>query len=128
MLGILRNERGAALIEAAFALPFFLILMVGIIDLGTGMYDAMAVNAAAQAGATYAVLNNGASSGSSLLNASADNLNIYPDVTQSISVGVVSVTASYPFTPLMWSIGLDKLLPWLPKTMLITSTATIRIQ
>jgi Flp pilus assembly protein TadG len=128
MLDLLRNERGAALIEAAIALPFFLILMVGIIDLGTATYKAMAVNAAAQAGASYAVLNNGASSGSSLLNAAADNLNIYPDVTQSISVGVVSVTASYPFTPLIWSTGLKNVLPWLPKTMLITSTATIRIQ
>jgi Flp pilus assembly protein TadG len=128
MLRFVRNSDGAALIEAAIALPFFLILMVGIVDLGAGMYDAMAVNAAAQAGAAYAVLNKGASSGSSLLNAAADNLNISPDVTQSISVGVISVTASYPFTPLMWSTGLTALLPWLPKTMLITSTATIRIE
>jgi Flp pilus assembly protein TadG len=128
MLRFMRNNTGAALLEAAIALPFFLILTVGIVDLGRGMYCAMSVNAASQAGAAYAVLNKGATSGSSLLNAAADNLNIYPDVTQSISAGVVSVTASYPFTPLMWSIGLDKLLPWLPKTMLITSTATIRIE
>jgi Flp pilus assembly protein TadG len=128
MLRFMRNNTGAALLEAAIALPFFLILTVGIVDLGRGVYCAMAVNAASQAGAAYAVVNKGATSGSSLLNAAADNLNIYPDVTQSISVGVVSVTASYPFTPLMWSIGLDKLLPWLPKTMLITSTATIRIE
>ena len=128
MLRFMRNNNGAALVEAAVALPFFLVLAVGIIDLGTGMYDAMAVNAAAQAGAAYAVLNKGAPSGSSLLNAAADNLNIYPDVTQSISVGVITVTASYQFTPLMWSTGLNTLLPWLPETMLITSTATIRIQ
>jgi Flp pilus assembly protein TadG len=128
MLRFMRNNSGAALVEAAVALPLFLILAVGIIDLGTGTYDAMAVNAAAQAGAAYAVLNKGASSGSSLLNAAADNLNIYPDVTQSISVGVITVTASYQFTPLMWSAGLNTLLPWLPATMLITSTATIRIQ
>jgi Flp pilus assembly protein TadG len=128
MLRFMRNDTGAALIEAAIALPFFLILMVGIIDLGTGMYDAMSVNAAAQAGAAYAVLNKGATSGSSLLNAAAENLSIYPDVTQSVSVGVVTVTASYTFTPLMWSTGLAALLPWLPKTMLITATATIRIE
>jgi Flp pilus assembly protein TadG len=128
MLRFMRNNTGAALVEAAIALPFFLILMVGIVDLGTGMYRAMSVNAATQAGAAYAVLNKGATSGSSLLNAAADDLNIFPDVTQSISVGVVTVTATYPFTPLMWSTGLTAFLPWLPKTMNITSTATIRIQ
>ena len=128
MLDLLRNERGAALIEAAIALPFFLILMVGIVDLATAMYYVMSVNAATQAGAAYAVLNKGATSGSSLLNAAADNLNVFPDVTQSVSLGVVTVTATYPFTPLMWSAGLTVLLPWLPKTMTITSTATIRIQ
>ena len=128
MLRFMRNNTGAALVEAAIALPFFLILLVGIVDLGTGMYRAMSVNAATQAGAAYAVLNKGATSGSSLLNAAADDLNIFPDVTQSISVGVVTVTATYPFTPIMWSTGLNKFLPWLPKTMFITSTATIRIQ
>jgi Flp pilus assembly protein TadG len=128
LLCFMRNNSGAALIEAAIALPFLVVLLVGIVDLGTAMYEAMSVNAAAQAGATFAVLNKGATSGPSLLNAAADNLNIYPNVTQSISVGVVSVTASYQFAPLLWSTGINALLPWLPKTMPITSTATLRIQ
>ena len=132
---LLQNDRGAALIEAAMAVPFFLILLVGIVDLGTGAYEAMAVNAAAQAGATYAVLNNAATSGDqNLLNAAADNAIIVQTLPGCVdgSGGLcVSVTATYTFTPLFSALASPNLVnyvPWLPTSLLITSTATVRIE
>ena len=60
MIGALRDlvacTRAAAAVEAAFVAPLFLMLTVGITDLGSAMYEQMAVNAAAQAGAAYAVM------------------------------------------------------------------------
>jgi len=47
----LRCTKGAAALEAAVVLPVFLTLTVGMVDLGSGMFIAMEVNNAAQAGA-----------------------------------------------------------------------------
>jgi Flp pilus assembly protein TadG len=131
-LGVLRNDRGAALIEAAITVPFFVILLVGIVDLGTGMYEAMGVNAAAQAGATYAVLNKGATSGDqSLLNAAADNVTVTAtpvSCTDPSGGFCVSVQASYQFAPILYAPQLAKYAPWLTPSLTITSTATVRIE
>lgn len=135
MLSLFRNDRGAALLEAAIALPFVLILTVGIVDLGMGMYQAMVVNAAAQAGATYAVLNQGSTVGDQiLLNAAADNITITdPPVSCIDPTGglCVAVTASYQFNPLFSSLVSPLLInyvPWLPSTLIITSTAYVRVE
>jgi Flp pilus assembly protein TadG len=45
--------RGAAAVEAAIFAPLFVLFMVGITDLGAGMFVRMTANAAAQAGAAY---------------------------------------------------------------------------
>ena len=57
MLDLFRRNDGAAALEAALVAPLFLALTVGIADLGMGMFQAMDVNAAAQAGAMYVVIN-----------------------------------------------------------------------
>src|SRR5882724_673022 len=54
---LLRCTRATAAVEAAIFLPIYMILTFGITDAGSGMYMAMQVNAATQAGATYAVNN-----------------------------------------------------------------------
>src|SRR5262245_31395329 len=54
-----RNTDAAAAVEAAIFAPIFLALMLGVTDLGTGMFVQMTANAAAQAGAAYAVINSG---------------------------------------------------------------------
>jgi len=47
--------RGAAIVEFALILPFLILLMVGLFDLGFGAYQSMQVHAAAEAGAQYAL-------------------------------------------------------------------------
>jgi Flp pilus assembly protein TadG len=48
--------RGAAIVEFALILPFLILLMVGLFDLGFGAYQSMQVHAAAEAGAQYAAI------------------------------------------------------------------------
>ena len=48
--------RGAAIVEFALILPFLILLMVGLFDLGFGAYQTMQVHAAAEAGAQYAAI------------------------------------------------------------------------
>jgi len=46
--------RGGAIIEFALIMPFLVVLLVGLCDLGFGFYESMQVQAAAEAGAQYA--------------------------------------------------------------------------
>jgi Flp pilus assembly protein TadG len=48
-----RNERGAALVELAVALPLLAVILVGTIDFGRAFRTAMIVTNAARAGALY---------------------------------------------------------------------------
>jgi Flp pilus assembly protein TadG len=50
---------GTAAVEAAIFAPIFLLLVLGVTDLGSAMFKRMTVNAAAQAGASYAVIHYG---------------------------------------------------------------------
>jgi Flp pilus assembly protein TadG len=50
--------RGAAIVEFALILPFLILLMIGLFDLGFGAYQSMQVHAAAEAGAQYALRHN----------------------------------------------------------------------
>ncbi len=49
-----RNSEGTAAIEFALASPFFLVFLLGLIELGFGAYQAMQAQNAAEAGALYA--------------------------------------------------------------------------
>jgi Flp pilus assembly protein TadG len=53
----LGNTDATAAVEAAIFSPIFLLLTLGVTDLGTGMFVEMQVNAATQSGAAYAVIN-----------------------------------------------------------------------
>lgn len=48
------NERGAATVEFAMFAMFLILLVSGIVDLGRGMYTAIALDDAVQEGAVYA--------------------------------------------------------------------------
>jgi Flp pilus assembly protein TadG len=50
----IRPRRGTAAIEFALAAPMFLILLLGVVEIGFGTYQAMQVQDAAEAGALYA--------------------------------------------------------------------------
>lgn len=52
-----RRKAGTAAIEFALAIPFLLILLMGLVELGFGMYEAMQVQSAVEAGALYAAKN-----------------------------------------------------------------------
>jgi Flp pilus assembly protein TadG len=52
-----RNERGSAAIEFALISPVFVILLIGVVELGFAGLGAMRVQDAAEAGALYAQVN-----------------------------------------------------------------------
>jgi Flp pilus assembly protein TadG len=56
---LLRCTRATAAVEAAIFAPIFLILTLGVTDVGMQAFVRMSVNAATQAGALYAVVNSG---------------------------------------------------------------------
>lgn len=53
---LLPDENGASLVELAIVLPFFLLLLFGVVDLGRCYYLMLEVSGAARAAAAYAVL------------------------------------------------------------------------
>ena len=137
MRRFLACTRATAAVEAAIFLPIFLIFTLGITDIGGGMFVRMTVNAAAQAGAAYAVINSCASSCLANLKAAMNDATGYPSFctgtvcTASMSpdpctvgsVCVITVTANYSFIPILPS----ALYSW-AQSMAISSTATIRVQ
>src|SRR5689334_20913021 len=52
---LVRCRAGTATIETAAMLPLFAVLLAGLFDFGTGVMNAMALSAAARAGAQYAL-------------------------------------------------------------------------
>jgi Flp pilus assembly protein TadG len=139
--------RAAAAVEAAIVFPFFLILALGVTDLGTVMFERMAVNAAAQAGAAYAVFNANGNSGTcwangvpaltsncltgieTAMNNGSGGLTINASPAPTIascadaSPTCVVVSAAYTYLPILpysaysWATSLN-----------LSSTVTIRIQ
>jgi Flp pilus assembly protein TadG len=136
-----RNSDGSAAVEAAIFAPLFLVMMLGITDLGAGMFVNMTANAAAQAGAAYAVINT--NSGCTTLTAAClsgiktamnDAANDSSFCTGSVclaSIGAcadgspkcISVTANYPYTPILYNAAYT----W-AATQTYSSTITVRIQ
>lgn len=51
------DKTGIAAIEFAIIIPMLMLMFVGLVDLGIGVYRSMEVKNAAQAGAEYAVVN-----------------------------------------------------------------------
>ncbi len=119
--------KGAAALEAAIVLPVFLTLTVGMVDLGSGMFIAMEVNNAAQAGAAKVVKDPTAFSVSNVqaaMTAAAGTLAVTASPVPTLSGGVLTVTASYSCTLANHCM----IIPWplYPKTM--TSKVTVRVQ
>jgi Flp pilus assembly protein TadG len=123
----LSRDDGGAAIEMGIVFPFLMMLTTGLVDLGVEMMTQMAVNNASQAGAAYAVMNpadatSGGSGISAAMNA-ASGLAIQaipaPSFAIASGAGVVTVTASFDYTPILrWSASPTKL----------TSATTIRIE
>jgi Flp pilus assembly protein TadG len=138
------DERGASLVEMAFVLPIFLLLLFGAVDFGRAYYLAIEIAGAAHAGVEYGVQNPSDSAGiESAATADAPDVKnlvvgapVYgcecSDGSQySTSCGskptsctynvvyVVSLTVSASYSPLF---------PWpkIPSSLSLSSTAKMR--
>ena len=135
---------GTAAVEAAIFLPIFLFLTLGITDVGGGMFVRMTVNAAAQAGAAYAVINSCASAAACQtgVNTAMDDATGNPSFctgsaqnptpcTVSIttcadgSPRCIIVTAKFLFSPILPDVLYASV--W-AQQMTVSSTATVRVQ
>jgi TadE-like protein len=117
-----RNSDGSVAVETAIFTPIFLVMMLGVTDLGAGMFLRMQVNAAVQAGATYAVLNSRNPVCTTLtstclngieqtMNDASGNPSFCTSAVCTPFIGVcadgvpehlcISVTANYPHTPIL---------------------------
>jgi Flp pilus assembly protein TadG len=146
MRRLIQSTHGSVAVEAALFLPIFLLLTLGIADLGSQMFIRQQVNAAAQAGASYAVINSAGSctapspgttlSGSCLsgiqasMNGASGNSSFCTSASCTASIGkcadgsptCVTVTASYDLTPMLPA----NIYTWAMSTT-VAYTATIRI-
>jgi Flp pilus assembly protein TadG len=137
---ILRRSDGTAAVEAAIFMPIFMMLTFGITDVGAGLFARQLVNAAAQAGATYAVINSAGDCASltgtcqngifAAMNAASgsDTFCTGSVCTASItgctdgSPKCITVTATYPLTPILPS----SVYTW-AQVMNMSATVTVRI-
>jgi len=139
---LLKSTEATAAVETAIFAPIFVVLTLGITDLGAGMFVRIQVNAAAQAGAAYAVIH-GAKGATCFTLTAGCRTAIYTAMddaagnpsfcTGSVcnafiqgcadgSPKCIIVTASYPYTPILG----DAVYAW-GKTQTVSATATIRI-
>jgi hypothetical protein len=143
---LFRSTTGTAAVEAAIFAPIFLIMTLGITDLGSGMFVRMSVNAATQAGAAYAVIKSScAPTPCSPVCASLSNAcltGITTAMNEAIGVSsfctgictasitgcadgspkCISVSVNYPFTPILPVVVYS----W-AQSMTVSSTTIIRI-
>jgi Flp pilus assembly protein TadG len=130
---------GSVAVETAIFVPIFLVMTLGIADLGAGMFVRMGANAAAQAGAAYAVINSCASSCISGIKGAMNDASGNPSFCTSSGsvctakmspltcapglVCFITVSAAYPYSPILP----DSVYSW-AKSMTVSSTVTVRIQ
>lgn len=135
---LLHCTRATAAVEAAIFSPLFLLLTLGVADIGSGMFKRMLVNAATQAGAIYAAANSGCGSltpaclagiKAAMADASGDPSFCTGSVC-SASIGAcadgsptcIIVVATWPYVPLLP----DVIYSW-AQSVTIVSTVTVRI-
>jgi hypothetical protein len=151
MISTLRRLFGCttatAAVEAAIFMPIFVTLSLGITDLGSVMFARMTVNAAAQAGAAYAVINscatltpacstgiktamNDATGGPSSGATAFCTANVCTPSISACADGspkCIIVTASYTYAP-TFPVAAGVYSQVWTKSMTVSSTTTIRVQ
>jgi hypothetical protein len=139
---------GSAAVETAIFVPFFLLFTVGVTDLGSVMFAGMAVNAATQAGAAYAIVNSGCTptpctpvcasltsaclSGiKTAMNNAAANSSWCTTATCTATITgcadgspkCIRVSASLPYSPLLP----DSAYAWVQSLTTLSSSITVRV-
>lgn len=93
-----RDQCGAVAVEMAFAMPFLILLFVGIVDFGMAYSASIGIEEAAQEGALYGAFN--PSDGSGIRTRAAQSA-AYPQLTiddisvTCPSVGKIAITVTY---------------------------------
>jgi Flp pilus assembly protein TadG len=131
-----RNTDGAAFVETAIFAPIFVVMTLGITDLGTGMFVKMTVNAAAQAGAAYAANKcttlcladietamNNAVGNSSYCTPSTCTASLITPCPDPNGGTCFTVTASDPYTPILH----EAIYSW-GSTQNYSSTVVVRVK
>jgi Flp pilus assembly protein TadG len=133
------NSNATVAVEAAIFAPIFLVLTLGVTDLGAGMFVRMQINAATQAGATYAVLNSCGTTCLSgiekVMNDAAGDSSFCGKATCTATITQPCVTpcvvtvsaANYPYTPILPVSSGKFSSSWTQKNQPISSTVTFRI-
>ena len=133
-----RRERGQSLVELAFALPIFLIIVFGIIDFGLGLRAWISITNAAREGArvgavrsTCDEIRDQVKNTSGGLVTSDDQIDITPSSCSWTAGSSVSVTVSYDYeliTPLGGMLSLFGGGAGLPSSIHIESTSDMRVE
>jgi hypothetical protein len=148
MISILRRlfrcTAATAAVEAAIFAPIFMTMTLGVTDLGSAMFVRMTANAAAQAGAAYAILNSGSTCASltstclsgitTAMNDATGNPSYCTGSVCTASITscadgspkCISVSVNYPFTPILTLTTGSFAHPW-TQTQTVSSTITVRI-
>ena len=147
------GERGSALVEFSLFLPFFLLMLLGVTDVGLGIQKAMIVQQAAHAGAMCATLSSTPSGSDmaaavSAIQTAANNtasaggiaaLTVTPQfLCASSPTGTRTVVSTVPCpasTPLQWaavstSYNFSALFgyPGLPASFALTGFSEVRVK
>lgn len=106
--GLYRGERGQAIVEMALILPLFLLLILGIVEMGRIGYAYITVNNAARAGARVASvggtdqeITTAVQNAAPSLDTTDIHIDIQPAQDQRISGDSVTVDVSYPVQLIM---------------------------
>lgn len=148
---VLRDSRGNPAIEFGLLAPILMLLLLGVLDFGTGFWDQTQVTAAAQAGASYAV-NSGfnatgianavASGGPAAIQASPAPTEFCgcPNSTQGVAAASGTPptctstcsdgTTAGTYATVNAKLSFTTIFPWpgLPRPTLLTSTTIVRLQ
>ncbi|MBV9202662.1 MAG: pilus assembly protein [Alphaproteobacteria bacterium] len=128
--GVIENCRGAALVEAAFVLPVFVLMIFGIIATGLLMWTQLSLNYAVAQAARCAAINNTCNTNAQIQQYALNLVSLIPNLTisnftvvtatPSCGNGNKQVEASYNFAPMV-----QPLLPWL-KPLVPYSSLTLQ--
>lgn len=133
-----RRERGQSLVELAFALPIFLVLVFGIIDFSLGLKSWITITNAAREGARYAAVTCGqaADDGAVIAKTEEASADLSADVSVSVtncpgeSTESVVVEVEYDYALITPLGGFLSMLggTGLPDTIALSSSSDMRIE
>lgn len=127
----LSRRRGQSLVEAAFVLPLFILLLAGILDFGWILANQLMVNNGSRDGARYAIVNSDATNLSTLVNTRVHtNPGLQSSTDVTVTVGKVNSDSDIQVTVVKKVRVLTPIAGLFTKdqAMNLTSTTIMRIE